>query len=65
MLYLYPDCPEQSLITVESKLLLGKGKKTEICERIEFIKFNKGNLSRFRELGLLNCSNQTEEERSS
>lgn len=49
---------EQSFITVESQVVLGIRLETKVYEGTESIKSNKGNCSRFRELGPLNCSNQ-------
>lgn len=61
----YKLASEQSFITAESQVVLGIRLKTKICEGIESIKSNKGNCSRFRELGPLNCSNYAGEEMDS
>lgn len=56
---------EQSFITVESQVVLGMRHETKIDKGIKSIKYNRGNCSRFRELGPLNCSNQAGEEMDS
>lgn len=61
----YKLASEQSFITVGSPVVLGIRLGTKIWEGIESIKSNKGNCSRFRELGPLNCSSQVGEEMGS
>lgn len=56
---------EQSFITVEPQVVLGIRHETKICEGIQSIKSNKGNCSRVRELGSLNCSKEAREETGS
>lgn len=56
---------EQSFITVEPQVVLGIRHETKICEGIQTIKSNKGNCSRVREHGSLNCSKEAGEETGS